>query len=662
MDTVARGYRIKKRSSNACVRCRRQKIKCSGSQPCETCRKRQLTCVFDDRDQKILVTRGFLEDLQRKVAALERSQEAGDSQIDRNQPPQAQEDGNATENLEDPEWDTTLDAPSDLTNPLSTGPSTFMTAESGRIFYLGTSSNWSFSRKVLSLLHVHLYQSPLPTGTLLFDESAYDLGWDGSRTVVLPEVPMTPSLDYSIYLINSVKFHAGQLYHLFDEESFMEGLYAFHNNSKQETSVSQLWYIHYLLLIAFGKAFVVQIHHGSAPAGYSFFLKALQMLPDTTRLSRDPVIATEILCCIALYLQSLDFRSSAYGFIGQAVRIALAQGMHTNMPFESLGQEVVQRCRKIWWTVYILDRQMTSLMGLPQSLQDSQMHDELPLFPSSPQKLIALNLQIKMCHIIAEVNNTVYGPDGRLNRKFLSSTKKALSSTASLGQELRQAHPLQLDESCVNGICRLSAHLHLLYHQCIVLATRPLLFCFLKMKLQDPALRVRPLTFSTISHKLLQVCVDSAQQMLSILGSLQNQSLLDSFLPFDLESTVVSTFVLLVLPAVDHCLLDESDNWLRKSCTILDEMIFRGNRIAAYRKSELDQLSSMLDEISDESSRKMDCEIRQQLPSFLTPHSDDHQEVDSHGFTTADIMAVAESIDIGDVDWIAHAVTENRIW
>jgi hypothetical protein len=201
------------------------------------------------------------------------------------------------------------------------------------------------------------------------------------------------------------------------------------------------------------------------------------------------------------------------------------------MPVDSLGPEVVQRCRKIWWTVYILDRQMTSLMGLPQSLQDSQIHDELPLFPSSPQKLIALNLQKKMCHIIAEVNNTVYGADGRLNRKFLSSTKTALSSTASLGPELRDSHPLQLDETSVSGICRLSAHLHLLYHQCIVLATRPLLFCFLKMKLQEPTTRVRPLTFSSVSRKLLQVCVDSARQMLSILSSLQRQSLLGKVNP-----------------------------------------------------------------------------------------------------------------------------------
>ena len=94
--------------------------------------------------------------------------------------------------------------------------------------YLGTSSNWSFARKVLCMLHEHVYHSPLPTGSLLFDESAYDLDWDGSRTTVSPEIPMTPTLDFSIYLINAVKFHAGQLYHLFDEKTFMSSTRTLH--------------------------------------------------------------------------------------------------------------------------------------------------------------------------------------------------------------------------------------------------------------------------------------------------------------------------------------------------------------------------------------------------------------------------------------------------
>ena len=43
---------------NSCQRCRRQKIKCSGTQPCDTCSKRKQSCTFDNREQKILVTRG----------------------------------------------------------------------------------------------------------------------------------------------------------------------------------------------------------------------------------------------------------------------------------------------------------------------------------------------------------------------------------------------------------------------------------------------------------------------------------------------------------------------------------------------------------------------------------------------------------------------------
>lgn len=92
--------------------------------------------------------------------------------------------------------------------------------------------------------------------------------------------------------------------------------------------------------------------------------------------------------------------------IGQAVRLSLASGMHTNMPIDHLGGEALQRRRRIWWTVYILDRQMTSLMGLPQSIEDNQIYHELPLFPESPHKVTALSIEIKMCQIIADVNRS----------------------------------------------------------------------------------------------------------------------------------------------------------------------------------------------------------------------------------------------------------------
>ncbi|KUL89532.1 hypothetical protein ZTR_04282 [Talaromyces verruculosus] len=410
----------------------------------------------------------FIEDLQKRIASLERDGDELSSvhnyaEQDRIEP----DDDGENVLVVETQLDQSLGHDADLTNPLSTGPSAFTAATTGRTFYMGTSSNWSFARRMLSMLYEHLYDKPLPTDSLLFEGSTYDIGWNGSRIAVDQEAPIVPSLDYSIYLINTVKFRAGQLFHLFDEETFMGGLYTFYEDPRPQTASPSLWYIHYLVIIALGKALVAHGNRDDRPHGCEFLTKALQLLPDSTTLSRNAVNSAEILCCIALYLQSLDFRSSAYNFIGQALRFALAEGMHTDMPVQHLGDALMQRYRKIWWTIYILDRLMTSLMGLPQSIPDSQIHHQLPSFPDSPQKGIALSMQIRMCQIVAEINSSVYGPDGRLNRKFLFRTKAALASTTDLANDLQRSFQLHLDRSTICGVSRLSAHLHLLYHQVI---------------------------------------------------------------------------------------------------------------------------------------------------------------------------------------------------
>jgi hypothetical protein len=87
------------------------------------------------------------------------------------------------------------------------------------------------------------------------------------------------------------------------------------------------------------------------------------------------------------------------------MRIAMAQGMHTSMPAEDLGHNMVQRCGKIWWTIYILDREMTSLMGLPQSINDRYVQTQLPSF-SDATETMSLGMHIKLSQIIAEVNSS----------------------------------------------------------------------------------------------------------------------------------------------------------------------------------------------------------------------------------------------------------------
>lgn len=76
-------------------------------------------------------------------------------------------------------------------------------------------------------------------------------------------------------------------------------------------------------------------------------------------------------------------------------------GMHTDMPIADFGETGVQRCRKAWWTVYVLGRQMTSLMGLPQSTLDEEVYCQLPSFSGSQNRRAAAGMQIRFARIIS---------------------------------------------------------------------------------------------------------------------------------------------------------------------------------------------------------------------------------------------------------------------
>lgn len=108
------------------------------------------------------------------------------------------------------------------------------------------------------------------------------------------------------------------------------------------------------------------------------------------------------------------------------------------------------------------------------------------------------------------------------------TTKASLENLAGLAAELGQILPLKLDQAGF-GVSRTSASLHLLYHQCIVMATRPLLFCLLKMRLESTAPRLNSSTRSRFGT-IVQMCLESARQIIIILEHLQSQGLLGELL------------------------------------------------------------------------------------------------------------------------------------
>ena len=188
-------------------------------------------------------------------------------------------------------------------------------ADSHLVAYLGTSSNWSFGRRVLVMVHEKLFGLAPPPGRLLFEGQAYDIDWQGAGTAnmgVRDETVVLPTSDFALFLINTVKFRCGQLFHLFDEETFMQSFSKFHSSEHPKEPVGALWYAHYLMILALGKALVVIFTSGTKPAGSDLFVEAMRILPDVGLTTTEPIQSMEILCCAALYLQCLDKRKAAY--------------------------------------------------------------------------------------------------------------------------------------------------------------------------------------------------------------------------------------------------------------------------------------------------------------------------------------------------------------
>ena len=181
--------------------------------------------------------------------------------------------------------------------------------------YLGHSSTWSFSQQTLRLIEAHLNRADVSEIPSNVEGSAYNLDWEGWRSKDAPDITDLPSLDYAIFLVDTVKFHIGQMYHLYDEDDFMHDLYGFYDSPFEKARTARLWYIQFLLVLAFGMAFNAGGQEATAPPGSHLFARAMTMLPGTTHLYREPVASIEILCSISFYLQSADMRNLAYNYV-----------------------------------------------------------------------------------------------------------------------------------------------------------------------------------------------------------------------------------------------------------------------------------------------------------------------------------------------------------
>ncbi|KAL4798763.1 fungal-specific transcription factor domain-containing protein [Aspergillus venezuelensis] len=605
---------VARKVQKACIRCRTMKVKCSGTDPCVRCAKRKRQCQYAVEENRVSVPESYLRELERRNTPAVYS----------GLPPPHQQQSLSSRRQERTE-DVSLQQDARHSrfsrNPLV--EYSFAATPDGRWWYLGPTSSWSFCRRVLALLGEQVPEANHPPDPWNLDGTAFKLKWWPLPPDGIPDLSDLPPLDYGLYLLQTVRFNFGPLFYIIDESTFTRNLYGFYASPEERARDMPMWLAQYLLVIAFGKAFLAPCRRQNAPPdGYQYAARAMSLMPDMSGVLPKPLQCIEALALAALYFQSIDMRVAAYNHIGFALRVCIIEGIHRHVPEELIGEDISHRCKIIFWIVYMLDREFAALMGAPSSIRDEDI--TVKLFEKGSVDEQTLTLHVKLARLSARILAAVYGVGSDFDGTLIKDTQSIFRDLAELSQDLNDLLRTHFHGS-FSRASRAATGLILAYHHCVVLTTRPLVMCALHAHIEHTQTTSRaqsqsqsntPITDNS-SHQgnapdtnpslaiplsptittLLQCCVESAQTTLYTLRSLADSDLLEAFLPFQIEDAFASTFLLYVIHIIAPSLAPR-ENWAGNAEFVLEGLVSKGNLAAPMRKQELVVLEGMLGRFS----------------------------------------------------------------
>jgi proline utilization trans-activator len=298
-----------------------------------------------------------------------------------------------------------------------------------------------------------------------------------------------PPYHFAKHLFTAQYSYIGTIFAFVDLESFQIQLQEACNGAPvMSDQDSCLAYSKVLVILAFGQMYSVNQWNGhDGPPGFGYFTQALQFLPDIHEESS--ILFVETLALIGYYLQNLNRRDAAFLYVGIALRMAISLALHQEVPSSHLDDIERERRRRVWWSVYSLDRILCIKSGNPITIEDKDIGVALPArLPSEPEYCPAVVLRhyTVLSTILGRIGNSIYRKVPKSGSSIIASVHDIMTSLSQwhrdIPDELR-FDPAKLDVS------RESVSTFLHYYQCINMTVRQLLVHLVQQRLNDKSIR-----------------------------------------------------------------------------------------------------------------------------------------------------------------------------
>lgn len=349
-----------------------------------------------------------------------------------------------------------------------------------------------------------------------------------------------------------------------------------------------------LIILAFGKLYSVnQWIDYNGPPGFEYLIHALELLPD---IHEDgSILFVETLALVGYFMQNLNRRDAAFLYVGMALRMAITLGLHQESSNANLDPAAQEHRRRVWWSVYSLDRIQCVKSGNPITIHDEDIGVAFPSkLPDEPDYCAAIVLKhyTKLSQICGEIIVSIYRRAPKSGSELMAAAKKIILSLSQWQRELPEQ--LRFDPARLS-ISRESVSTLLHYSQCINMTARPLLFHVVQKRLKASLVDKERdwkegLTQTTV--KVIEMCVAAAQDTINMMTIAAQKNLVATYGYMDSEHAF-SAAIVLVMVCVAFPTNQQNTKSMNAALELLRSMSQRGNSHMAARFELLDRLRAM---------------------------------------------------------------------
>ncbi|OJJ07148.1 hypothetical protein ASPVEDRAFT_201776 [Aspergillus versicolor CBS 583.65] len=459
---IPRQTRQRGMGRTACSRCKTRKQKCDGRLPaCSSCTKSGAICDLQNVRGEDLVVAKYIQSLESKIAELE-------LQLVRDQQSQSQPEQPQQETPRFP-----------LQGRIGIGG-----VVNSLCSDLPERSSVSESLQFGVHLALNLGSSPNSTGDVHTQHGIAETPTAASpgeypfiRSLANnAEGASPPSEELGAKLIDAYSERLEWRYPFLDLEEVRE----LHRDRERlsQAATQQFGLFKLYLVYAIGSGLLdLTEKRTSSPMPEAFYSAAMQHIP-TARNTRS-LENVEAMVLLALFHLRTFISQELWYLIGFAMRTCIHLGMYLARREAGLPAAVIQRRRKLFWTVYSLERNVSIALGYPVSLPDRLIDVELPVITGDraqdDERLQQAIFIFQLRRIESRIHHSIYRNDRTL--------EQLLPKTSWHYQQLQQwkegivssMGPNPDPQSSTNNDSNRLDYLLLHYHRAIRLLVQPFL-------------------------------------------------------------------------------------------------------------------------------------------------------------------------------------------